>query len=70
MKCVDTIGILSFLNNAKVKEVINTDISVNWKFCNSDLQNKWVRDPEGAVKTYEKLLKSENNLRIVNIFLI
>ena len=32
--------------------------------CNSDVQNKWTRDPKGSIKLYEQLLREQHDLRI------
>lgn len=65
-KCMDTTGILAFLNNAHVREDIHTDKSVEqWDLCNLDLMEKFKRDPKGTYHIYSELLREERDLRIV-----
>lgn len=54
---MDLIGITSFLNDPNVKKDMHADESITWKQCNADLQQKWIRNPDGAFKIYEKLLR-------------
>lgn len=67
-KCMDTIGILAFLNSKLVREdlhVIEVEPDLNWDLCNLDVMEKFVRDHDGSLKVYEKLLREQHDLRIV-----
>lgn len=56
-RCVDQIGIISFLNDPDVKKTLNANTNVTWKECNADVQKKWIRDPMGSLHIYEQLLR-------------
>lgn len=45
MKCFDQVGILNFLNDPVVKNIIHAETSITWKMCNFDIQKSWARDP-------------------------
>lgn len=67
-KCMDTIGILAFMNDKLVREdlnVLEVEPDLVWDLCNLDITEKFVRDHDGALKIYEKLLREEHDLRIV-----
>ena len=66
-KCVDTTGILAFMNNVHVREDIHADDKTveQWDLCNLDLMERWKRDPLGSYHVYRDLLREERDLRIV-----
>ena len=69
-RCLDHIGIDTFLNTPIVKQDLHANSNIKWQFCNSDIARKIVRDPYGSLKIYETLLREEHNLRIVFLLLI
>ena len=72
-KCMDTIGILAFMNNKDVRaemHVIEIEPDLVWDLCNLDILRSFKRDHDGALKIYEKLLREEHNLRIVTFILL
>lgn len=68
--CLDHTGIDTFLNVGTVKEDLNADKSRKWDLCNNTMLEKYVRDDEGSLKTYETLLRAEHNMRIVTAALL
>ena len=63
---MDNMGADTFLNVYAVKEDIHAMKEIRWNFCNFTLAQHYERDPDGSLKTYEKLLKEEHYLKIVN----
>ena len=57
--CTDHTGIDIFLNVASVKADLNADTTRKWDLCNATLRKAYVRDQEGSVKTYERLIQEE-----------
>lgn len=66
--CIDHKGIDAFFANEEVKIDMNADTKTHWQMCNFTLSNLYQRDPDGALKIYETLLREEHNLRIVRHF--
>lgn len=57
-KCMDTAGILAFMNNKDVREDIHVDQSAtSWDLCNLELMENYKRDPLGSLHIYEALLR-------------
>ena len=70
-KCMDTTGILAFMNNIHVRQDIHADDKTveQWDLCNLELMQNFKRDPFGSYHIYTQLLREERDLRIV-IFII
>lgn len=70
-KCMDTSGILAFMNNVHVREDIHADDKTveQWDLCNLDLMQSFKRDPLGSYHVYNELLRKERDLRIVRIII-
>lgn len=62
--CIDHVGIDTFLNVYAVKEDIHANKDIKWDLCNFTLAQKYQRDPDGSLYTYETLLREEHNLKI------
>ena len=59
------------MNNKLVREdlhVLEVEPDLVWDLCNLEVMQNFTRDHDGSLKVYEKLLREEHNLRIVNIY--